>query len=617
MPRGGRRSRADRRALQLEQLQGSEEADGVLHIGGIRLHCNSGEVQGYSRKGSKPRRRHREESEEEAASAGESGGWATDDAVQDYMQNLAEAEASDDSGTEQDPQELLAAMASFGEAHLGAGPSVDGGALPGVMQTFSSGDADSEDSTTSGYNSDISIADIVDDFNDGLSLKQRYPTQFREPWQKEPSAGASTSGRGKSRPQRSAVRGARGGKLLPGEKKQLKRVTKEAKRAARAASRGFDPYHVNVALRDFVASQGDMKAFPPMGKYGLERTQKLASCYGLKSSQQGSGNRRFVVVAATNRTCMPLGQTLTKILQLLEAHNKASACFNVGAAACTPMQRRSRGEPKPKRRQSLNGPSIFVQPMTFVSSGVIDPAASPLVQVELRRHQAAAEQPQQQAAALSSSLFTASMSSPLQPMFTVAPGQGPQAAADMLAQATGADTIMELAANVQVEESAAGAGLGYRAQEAATCEMAGLAIHHYHQQSFKRGLSDPGSSSQVTLSDREMDSGSQQSLGPPMVLQTRKQHRNAGKKREKLQRRLSRARTGPGPSPLQPQAVAMEAVETSLQFGEFERHTTGFGSRMLAKWGFAGQGSGLGRADQGIAEPLGAVMRPKKLGLGA
>lgn len=38
---------------------------------------------------------------------------------------------------------------------------------------------------------------------------------------------------------------------------------------------------------------------------------------------------------------------------------------------------------------------------------------------------------------------------------------------------------------------------------------------------------------------------------------------------------------------------------------------------MLAKYGFEGQGTGLGRNRQGRAEPISAVMRPKNLGLGA
>ena len=40
-------------------------------------------------------------------------------------------------------------------------------------------------------------------------------------------------------------------------------------------------------------------------------------------------------------------------------------------------------------------------------------------------------------------------------------------------------------------------------------------------------------------------------------------------------------------------------------------------SRIMAKWGFAGEGSGLGRAQQGAPEPIRAVQRPRNRGLGA
>jgi hypothetical protein len=46
-------------------------------------------------------------------------------------------------------------------------------------------------------------------------------------------------------------------------------------------------------------------------------------------------------------------------------------------------------------------------------------------------------------------------------------------------------------------------------------------------------------------------------------------------------------------------------------------HEYGFGSRMLAKMGFQGQGSGVGREGAGIAEPLTAMTRAKRVGLGA
>ena len=52
-------------------------------------------------------------------------------------------------------------------------------------------------------------------------------------------------------------------------------------------------------------------------------------------------------------------------------------------------------------------------------------------------------------------------------------------------------------------------------------------------------------------------------------------------------------------------------------FGEFEKHTSGFGSRMLAKMGFAGEGSGVGKGGTGIAEPITAEVRARRVGLGA
>ncbi|XP_057441812.1 uncharacterized protein LOC130733602 isoform X2 [Lotus japonicus] len=48
----------------------------------------------------------------------------------------------------------------------------------------------------------------------------------------------------------------------------------------------------------------------------------------------------------------------------------------------------------------------------------------------------------------------------------------------------------------------------------------------------------------------------------------------------------------------------------------FEKHTKGFGSKMMAKMGFV-DGSGLGRDSQGITIPLSAVRRPKSRGLGS
>lgn len=50
-------------------------------------------------------------------------------------------------------------------------------------------------------------------------------------------------------------------------------------------------------------------------------------------------------------------------------------------------------------------------------------------------------------------------------------------------------------------------------------------------------------------------------------------------------------------------------------FGAFEVHTKGFGSKMMAKMGFV-EGGGLGKGGQGIAQPIEVIKRPKSLGIG-
>ncbi|KAJ6743042.1 G-PATCH DOMAIN CONTAINING PROTEIN [Salix viminalis] len=50
-------------------------------------------------------------------------------------------------------------------------------------------------------------------------------------------------------------------------------------------------------------------------------------------------------------------------------------------------------------------------------------------------------------------------------------------------------------------------------------------------------------------------------------------------------------------------------------FGAFEVHTKGFGSKMMGKMGFI-QGGGLGKDGQGMAQPIEVIQRPKSLGLG-
>ncbi|KAK4404242.1 Zinc finger CCCH-type with G patch domain-containing protein [Sesamum angolense] len=57
-------------------------------------------------------------------------------------------------------------------------------------------------------------------------------------------------------------------------------------------------------------------------------------------------------------------------------------------------------------------------------------------------------------------------------------------------------------------------------------------------------------------------------------------------------------------------------VSHSIEYRAFEMHTTGFGSKMMAKMGYI-EGTGLGKDGQGMAQPIEVSQRPKSLGLGA
>ena len=90
----------------------------------------------------------------------------------------------------------------------------------------------------------------------------------------------------------------RGRGSAAGEKRRLKLERREAKRAARAASRGFDLPWVNRTLAEFVARQGDMQAFGPFGKHECKAVARLAALYGCRATLQGGGksHRRVAMV---------------------------------------------------------------------------------------------------------------------------------------------------------------------------------------------------------------------------------------------------------------------------------------------------------------------------------
>lgn len=97
----------------------------------------------------------------------------------------------------------------------------------------------------------------------------------------------------------------------------------------------------------------------------------------------------------------------------------------------------------------------------------------------------------------------------------------------------------------------------------------------------------------------------------PMAMMTKKQFKLQEKKKRKDERRLSKNGVR------DPSSGSSGNEQHHAPYASFEKHTLGVGSKLLAKWGFEGKGAGLGKRNDGIAEPIRAIGRPKGLGLGA
>ncbi|EIE20776.1 hypothetical protein COCSUDRAFT_57335 [Coccomyxa subellipsoidea C-169] len=551
------------------------------------------------------------------------GEESDDGAALDYFQNTA-AEAEDSEDLPEDSKAAEAvwqAMQNFGKAKLGDGPLADGQGdcwegLDHILDAdTSSGEADTENSTDESDSDEISITDITCDFGEGLKLEHAFTMCTHVPRLRVYSA-SETSGSGR-RPRSLATPGQHG-MLMPGEKQRLKRAKVDAKRAARAAAKGFDAAAIVSQLEAFVLAEGDMKAFPPMSLYANAFVQKAAGLYGLKSGQQGSGRKRFVIVAATKHTRLPEAAERERLAHMLASNDNAAAALRPLVTKPSTSGKGNRVKKLQARKQgNTTTPVRYNQPVGFVSSGVVDPYQVEHTVIQPALGGLGADAPD---LASMPQLHDSAMEPQL--LHGMLPAEEPMdrwQLPDVMEEEPrpGSPLLEELQMNVDEEllnaDSAVHTGLGFGARGVG-----------------KRCLSELGSSSHsraATVSGEENEPGELGECGDrvsqlqPGIFTTRAQLKRANKKREKLARRAVLARAGnvappPGPATEDHAPTAM-IVETSLRFGSFERHTTGFGSRMLAKYGFEGQGAGLGRNSQGRAEPINAVMRPKNLGLGA
>eukprot|EP00899_Mesostigma_viride_P015015 jgi/Mesvir1/23514/Mv18220-RA.1 len=392
--------------------------------------------------------------------------------------------------------------------------------------------------------------------------------------------------------------------LRPGEKKQLKQEAMEAKRAQRMAARGFDLDAVNKSLRRFVASQEDMwGGQAPRGKPEMAQVTRVARLYRLQVSLQGSGKKRILIVRRTRTTCMPEGEmaaSLTKFSSDKKHEHSWIHALTPPFVSCALPPRSRCGENVPRHQPGAPARSWSwradgcrstrrwrASPRGGAGGGGggtpagSEPGSS---SKKFKRNQQGGGkgQPRGKGGAGGSShgMQPPRLRYASQPLSFVSNGvydpNKDDEAIWRVQQQTGA----------QVPSGAPGAGPGHEqaaASSSAGGEFAMVSI----------GLGAGGSAAvDVTLVAG--------SAGDPPPRHHHRHHHPRS------------VYDGGGGSSGRP-----EPVVAGGGFGEFEQHTLGFGSRMLAKMGFKGCGSGLGKHQHGRSDPIGVVMRPKSLGLGA
>ncbi|CDP10517.1 unnamed protein product [Coffea canephora] len=341
----------------------------------------------------------------------------------------------------------------------------------------------------------------------------------------------------------------------PGEKKKHRKEMIAIKRRERMLGRGVDLQQINLKLQRMVLDGVEILSFQPMHSRDCSQVQRLASIYRLRSASQGSGKKRFVTVTRTQHTCMPSSSDTVRLEKLIGTNDK-DLDFTVydmdsvkrdrktpkktsKGAKSTLDKLQSEGN---KKKRSGKRASFAAQPVSFVSSGIMDSDMVEHSAIETSETSDNCEEKKHASSSIKYGAF------------------------ELHTRGFGSKMMARMG---YVE----GCGLGKDGQ----------------------GMAEP-----IEVLQRPKSLG----LGAEIAETS-----------DKLAKKECRP-TVSGLSSELPGTRNKLGKKESAQFASFERHTKGFGSKVMAKMGFV-EGMGLGKDSQGMIRPLVVARRPKSRGLGA
>ncbi|KAL3824579.1 hypothetical protein ACJIZ3_020608 [Penstemon smallii] len=354
-------------------------------------------------------------------------------------------------------------------------------------------------------------------------------------------------------------------RAIPGEKKKHRKEMIAAKRRDRMIRRGVDLQKINLKLQQMVLDGVDMFTFQPMHSRDCSQVRRLAAIYRLRSGCQGSGKKGFVTVTRTQHTCMPSSSDKIRLEKLIGA-NDEDADFSVN------------GKPA---KVDTNSARKAVRVGSYTSIGSRSSkdksnqnSANNLTSKESKKNKRSGKVGSYAA----------------QPLSFVSSGI-------LNAEIVELETIEsnETKGETSGESKTVLNSVEYRAFEMHTTGFGSKMMAKMgYVEGGGLGKDGQGMAQPIEVSQRpkSLGLGAEVSETKSTNIQFQPQVKSIGR------------------------ANGKSTKKEVHKIGSFEKHTKGFGSKMMAKMGFV-EGSGLGRDSQGMVNPLVAVRRPKARGLGA